>query len=98
MRRRTIEPLVSSFCAGVAKTVRESGSSTFYLSEGTFDAVGISTFFRAEIEAVPIAGVFQRGRAVTAKSSASNTAPRNDPAAARVRAVAETGERRRRSW
>jgi len=43
----------------VAKTVRESGSSPFYLSKDRFDAVAISVAFVAEIEAVTRAGVFQ---------------------------------------
>ena len=67
MRRRTIEPLVCSFCTGIAEIVKESGSSAFYLSKDTFDAVSISVVFVAEIEAVTRAGVFQRCRAVDEK-------------------------------
>jgi len=48
----------------VTETVRESGSSAFYLSKDTFDAVAISVTFVAEIEPVTGAGVFQRCRAV----------------------------------
>ena len=67
------EPLVGSFCTSVAETVRERSSSSFYLSKDTFDAVGISVAFVAEIETVTTARVFQCRRTVDEKHGVRKT-------------------------
>ena len=51
----------------MTEAVRESGSSAFYLSKDTFDAVAISVAFIAEIEPVTVAGFFQGRRPVDEK-------------------------------
>ena len=51
----------------MTETVRESGSSAFYLSNDTFDAVAISVALDTEIEAVSRPSVFQRVRAIDEK-------------------------------
>jgi len=51
----------------VTETVRESGSSAFYLTKDTFDAVAISVAFVSEIEAVSATSIVQWGRAIDEK-------------------------------
>jgi len=44
---------------GVAKTVRETDGSAFYLSKDTFDSIPISMFLVSEIEAVALTRTLQ---------------------------------------
>jgi len=66
------DPIVGGCCVGVAKTVRETDSYTFYFSEDTFDSIPISMFLIFEIVAVTLTRSLQRVRSIDEKHGVIN--------------------------
>jgi hypothetical protein len=60
-------PVVGCVCVGVAETVLETDSLSFYFTKDTFNAVSISMSFVSEIETVTSAGFVQWCRTIDEK-------------------------------